>query len=144
MDRYNLEFMVLILTIRILVLFIEPLNPYWVSGFVDGEGSFMVSIQRDISYKHKERVKLNFSITQHTNNILLLYLLEFHFLCGGVHKGGRDGMSRYQTGSLSDINNIIIPFFDAYPLQGIKAMDYADFRKVAQMMASGFHRTSEG
>lgn len=30
---------------------------------------------------------------------------------------------------LSDITDKILPFFDKYPLQGSKALDYADFRK---------------
>lgn len=29
----------------------------------------------------------------------------------------------------SDITKIIIPFFDKYPLQGVKSLDYADFKK---------------
>ncbi len=31
----------------------------------------------------------------------------------------------------SDILNIIIPFFDKYTIQGLKSLDFADFKKVA-------------
>jgi len=37
-----------------------------------------------------------------------------------------------------------ISFFDKYPLQGIKAKDFEDFKKVANLMQSKAHLTQEG
>jgi len=44
----------------------------------------------------------------------------------------------------ADINANIIPFFDKYPLQGEKAKDFMDFKKVALLMQSKAHLTREG
>lgn len=38
-----------------------------------------------------------------------------------------------------DIINIIIPFFDKYPVQGVKSLDYSDFKKVANIMKNKEH-----
>jgi hypothetical protein len=46
--------------------------------------------------------------------------------------------------SLKDINNIIIPFFSKYPLQGVKLADYLDFCKVVELMKNKAHLTQEG
>ena len=44
----------------------------------------------------------------------------------------------------SDILNIIIPFFVKYPILGIKALDFADFCKVAELMKTKAHLTLDG
>lgn len=45
---------------------------------------------------------------------------------------------------LSDITEKIIPFFDKYPIVGAKALDYADFRKVSELMKVKAHLTKDG
>lgn len=38
----------------------------------------------------------------------------------------------------------IIPFFDKYPLQGVKALDYADFKRGAIIVKARGHLTKDG
>jgi hypothetical protein len=38
----------------------------------------------------------------------------------------------------------IIPFFDKYPLQGDKSLDYADFKRAAAIIKAKGHLTEEG
>jgi hypothetical protein len=40
--------------------------------------------------------------------------------------------------------DIIIPFFEKYPIQGIKSSDFPDFKKVAEILKNKEHLTSEG
>nr|AMX22321.1 hypothetical protein [Cryphonectria parasitica] len=40
--------------------------------------------------------------------------------------------------------NKIIPLFDKNPIQGVKALDYLDWRKVAFLMKEGLHLTEKG
>lgn len=49
-----------------------------------------------------------------------------------------------QITKISEIIDIIIPFFDKYPVFGIKSLDYADFKKVAFMVKSKEHLTQVG
>jgi len=53
-------------------------------------------------------------------------------------------MAKFQTGGLDDALNIIIPFFEKYPLLGNKSLDFQDYRTVALMMREGLHLTPEG
>ena len=40
--------------------------------------------------------------------------------------------------------NIIIPFFNKFPIIGVKALDFEDWCKVAKLMENKAHLTSEG
>jgi len=44
----------------------------------------------------------------------------------------------------SDILDIIIPFFLKYPIDGIKALDFSDFKQVADLLKNKEHLTPEG
>lgn len=43
-----------------------------------------------------------------------------------------------------DIENIIIPFFEKYPIFGIKSLDFSDFKKVSEIIKHKLPLTSEG
>ena len=45
---------------------------------------------------------------------------------------------------ISELMEVIIPFFEEYPIQGLKSLDFADFKKVALMVVSKEHLTIEG
>ena len=44
----------------------------------------------------------------------------------------------------SDIINIIIPFFEQYPIIGQKNLDFLDFKIVSELVKTKSHLTSEG
>ena len=44
----------------------------------------------------------------------------------------------------SDNYNIIIPFFSQYPIRGVKAKDFSDWVKAAELINKGEHLTTEG
>jgi len=46
--------------------------------------------------------------------------------------------------NIQDIGNIIIPFFDLYPVLGVKKMDYNDFKKIYNIILSKNHLNPEG
>lgn len=45
---------------------------------------------------------------------------------------------------ISEINQIAIPFFNEYPIIGIKHLDYLDWCRVANLIETGAHLTNEG
>ena len=49
-----------------------------------------------------------------------------------------------QIKSYSDIANIIIPFFDKYPVLGIKSLDFSDFKEVAHLIENREHLAEQG
>ena len=44
----------------------------------------------------------------------------------------------------TDITEVIIPFFNKYPIDGIKLNDYQDWCKIHKLMNEGLHLTLEG
>ena len=46
--------------------------------------------------------------------------------------------------NFTDISEKIIPFFDKYPIVGIKSLDFEDFKKVCNIVKSKKHLTPEG
>lgn len=50
----------------------------------------------------------------------------------------------FRVTKFNDIKNIIIPFFQKYQIHGFKALDFADFCKVAEMMNKREHLSAEG
>ena len=49
-----------------------------------------------------------------------------------------------QIKNFSDIYQKIIPFFDQYPILGVKRLDFADFKKVAEIVNNKEHLTEAG
>ena len=118
-------------------------SPFWMLGFVTGDGSFNVNIYNPAN---KPPVfYLNFQITQHIRYKLLLDSFIFYFNCGDVkfkdnEKRGVD----FRTRSLKNIVEYIIPFFTKYPLLEEKARQFTLFYEVAQIMIKKEHLTPAG
>jgi len=47
-----------------------------------------------------------------------------------------------QITKFSDIVNVIIPFFNLYPIAGTKSLDFKDFKKVCDIIKTKEHLTS--
>lgn len=52
--------------------------------------------------------------------------------------------SLLQIKNNSDIITKIIPFFDQYPILGIKSLDFSDFKKVAKLIKNKEHLNKSG
>src|SRR5579862_5274971 len=115
-------------TILFIMLFNPVIfDPWWVVGFIDGEACFHVSIVANNTMKLGFSVALEFSITQHVRDILLMrQFLEF-FGCGYIAKD-TDSKVQFRIRDRSDLSFYLFPFLDKYPLQSVKALDYADFK----------------
>ena len=63
----------------------SKLDPNFVSGFIDGEGSFSVTFIRDGSYKSGWQIKTSFSIGLHKKDLALLEELKIILVWEGFH-----------------------------------------------------------
>lgn len=114
----------------------------WLVGFVEGEGCFLVVIQKSKSKKKTYDINLRFTITQHNRDLELLQNLLNYLGCGKYYSSRNE--VTFITSCFSDIKSKIIPIFDKYPLLGTKKEDFKDFKKVAELMESKDHLTEEG
>jgi len=119
------------------------INPYWVSGFVDGEGTFYVGINRNDTMKVKFQVLPEFRIVQHERDIKLLYALKKYFGVGVV-RVNHDTRYELRVRSLEHINKFIIPHFDKYQLLTQKKFDFIKFKEIIKLMNENKHLSPEG
>lgn len=124
------------------------ITPEYIVGFVDGEGSFIISIRKRKD-KDKTQVSLTFSATQAVKRGRdILRQIQKYFDVGVVTKQKRTRQNhstiyKYQVQSFKDIFNVIIPFFDAHvPI--IKREDYGLWRTAAWLIKEKQHLTKEG
>ena len=88
------------------------------------------------------QVRLEFVLTQHSRDEQLMKSLIKYYDCGNIYKKGE--AFDLKVTKIDDIQNKIIPFFKKYPILGVKALDFADFCKVAELMKEKKHLTKEG
>lgn len=120
----------------------EVINPYWIAWFTEGEGSFMIHIQKHEECKTGKAVKLKFQITQHEKDKELLNLILMSFNCGTLISNNNSKV--FAVWKFEDVFNIIIPFFQNYSLQGNKKLNFLDFIKVAHLIKNKAHLIVEG
>ena len=124
------------------------LQPWYVSGFVDGEGSFHVALYRERDMKTGWKVIPEFHVSQRVSSKSILDALVGFFRCGYVKENHRtrpnDVTYVYVVRNRDDLTTRIIPFFHRYPLATEKAKDFQLFAEVVRSMNQGFHRTEDG
>jgi hypothetical protein len=125
------------------------LTPDYISGFVDGEGCFSVSIRPHptVRYGNGRRWLVGpvFQVYQHRYNERILELLRDDFGCGRIApKGPKSEVLTYSVYRRSDLESVIIPFFERYPLVSEKRHDFDKFREVVGLMQLKAHQSEEG
>lgn len=125
--------------------FKDILEPEWVAGFISGDGSFNIKTSSSISSKLSSRVQLRLGVGLNLRDKELIRgLIVFFNLEQGKHMHISNDSVHLEISKFTDIVNIIIPFFDKYPIQGIKSLDFADFKKVASIVEDKGHLTLNG
>ena len=94
----------------------------WVVGFVDGDGSFLITIDKKTNFK-----KYSFIVTQNERSIDVLYAFQKKFMCGFISSsGGRGNVYSYRVNNKEDLKKIILPFFKRNPPNTFSK--YRDFK----------------
>lgn len=119
-------------------------DPYWLVGFIEGEGCFFVDIFKSKTHKVGYQLKLKFQITQHSRDKELINSLEKYLGCGIIRDVVKRPACDFVVNKLLDIEQKIIALLIQCPLQGTKSLDFEDFLKVAQMMKNKDHLTLDG
>ena len=125
----------------------------WIVGFVDGEGSFLVTIFKSLQAKLRWQIFPEFNVSQSLKGKDLLHKLEDFFGCGHIYahnarnikQGKWDPLYKYCVRSRSELKEKIIPFFQKYSPKGIaKNNDFQRFVRVVEIMDRGEHLTNRG
>ena len=119
----------------------QTIDPDWLAGFTSAEGCFYINVQPSKT-KIGYRVILVFQLTQHSRDKKLMIRIIAYFNCGRIYKRGE--AIDYKITKLDDIINKIIPFFKKYQVRGVKALDFKDWVRAAELMKENKHLTPEG
>ena len=129
----------------------------WVAGFTSGDGSFYTKMTK---YKNTFHTGCIFKITLHQKETVILEGLYKYFSNYFKNISFSRVRAKYNSrtnkvisiskqnvsltiSNINDIGNIIIPFFDLYPVLGLKKKDYDDFKFIYKIIFSKKHLTSE-
>ncbi|MEK7595501.1 MAG: LAGLIDADG family homing endonuclease [Patescibacteria group bacterium] len=116
---------------------------YFLAGFVEGEGSFNVSLRKKNDYRVGWQVVLSFNVSQKDPS--LLFLLRDTLHCGIIKVRKLDNVHSYDVTKPSDIIDSVIPYFQKYALYSIsKKNNFMLFCEIADMMGKGKHLTQNG
>ncbi len=118
------------------------LSPDWVVGFVDGEGCFHVSINKQPEMKIRYQVLAEFVVVQHQRDAQILQALK-RFFKGGVVRVNHGDRLCFRVRKLETLAQVCL-FFQRHPLKTKKQVDFVKFRKVIDVMSSGEHLTIDG
>ena len=110
----------------------ERLHPWWIVGFVDGEGCFSVSRFRNKTCSSGYQVLYEFVVTQGKSSEKAMNAIKDYFNCGHVyinrrHDNHHEHLLRFCVRKQSDLKTVIIPFFRKYPLQSAKRAQFEVF-----------------
>ena len=127
----------------------ERLNPYWLTGFTDGEGCFSISIFKNKTLKFGYQVFPEFVLTQGARSLETLEKVKEFFGCGKIYENKRydnhrESLYKYCVRNKIDLLEKVCPFFNKYPLQTAKYNDFELFKQGLDIIRKGEHLTDKG
>jgi len=119
------------------------LNPWFITGFTDGEGSFIILILKNPKLKSGWECRVCFQIGLDVKDKGLLDRIQAFFGgVGKVHKGEKN-IYRYMVHKPKELM-ILVDHFDKYPLITQKRADFELFKKAVEILCNKEHLTIEG
>lgn len=122
----------------------SKLNPWFISGLIDAEGSFTLVICKNQKRKLGWRTDPKFQIGLHKRDLDLLYQIQQTLGgIGNIHKDKIRNRVIYSIDSIKDLTKLIV-HFDNYPLLTQKAADYILFKQAIDLLKNKVHLTQAG
>jgi hypothetical protein len=123
------------------------LEPNWLQGFIDGEGSFQIDIQKR-TFKNKTYNLINptLQIKQNNHDVALLSAIKEFFSAGYL----KPKYNIFDLPTVLNLNrtissywlsqsNKIIQFIDKFPLYTTKRLDYFDWKEIVNLKKNKIH-----
>lgn len=120
----------------------ERLDNSWIAGFVDGEGCFHVSINKQPKMSLGWQVLPEFRVVQHKRDEIVLNQMQKAFGCGQVVVNHGD-RKELRIRGLENLNSVV-KFFKVNPLKTTKRENFEIFAKIISLMNQGQHLNQKG
>jgi len=129
------------------------LNPYWISGFIDGEGCFAAYARLGKGKKDQQRnydLNISFELGLRLDDKKIVEKIKETLGCGYIniypptkkklisHPNDKPQI-RYTVRKIKDLALIIVPFFEKYPLQSKKARDFEIWKELVKFFYEKKH-----
>jgi len=128
---------------------IKKLHSQYIAGFIDGEGSFSVSIYKDEGMRNKIFIRPEFEIELRADDREILQRIQKTLGCGKIYECNYERYGwyphvKYKVSRLDEISEILIPFLEKWPLQAKKAKIFSYFKQIIRKRMNGEHLTEKG
>jgi hypothetical protein len=120
------------------------LDPWFVTGLAEGEGCFCVSFAKRQKMRMGLEVRPSFALSLNERDRSLLVDLQTYFGCGAIRHSRSDRTLKYESRSVDELIEHVVPHFERYPLRGSKAWSFAGFARVCRMVRQGDHLERDG
>jgi hypothetical protein len=110
-----------------------PLNPWFVTGFIDG--CFNIKVTKSSSNTIGWQIQARFIIEVNIKDIDLLYKIKA-FFDGVGSVTSKKSVARFAVYDLKNVTDVILKHFNNYPLQSAKQIDFALWKECINLILS--------
>lgn len=114
---------------------------HWLTGFAEGDGSFVISISKSPTHKTGYNIRLEFKIKQKDEDLLKGIL---DFLGGKTYYLKEEEIFYFHHSTSFKFAKNVADYFDTYQLNSSKLVRYLRWRKAYRMVQRKEHLTQEG
>ena len=118
------------------------INPNFLTGFADAEGSFVLSITKSNNVRSGWVIKPRFQIHLHKRDLFILEAIKNFLGVGKIYVQGEVSVE-YRVFSIKDLI-VVLDHFDKFPLISQKYGDYFLFKQAYLLLINREHLTPEG
>ncbi len=118
--------------------------PSYISGYFDGEGCFSVAIAPRPGMKLGWEIRPSASVSQNADRAEVVVAVHDYFGCGSVRPDPSDRTVKWESRSLRQLTERVLPHFRTYPLLSGKVVDLEALDEICGRMTAGEHLIREG
>lgn len=127
----------------------EKLHPQYVAGFIDGEGSFSISIGKHKTLRRGYEIRPEFEIELRKDDQEILERILVTIGIGRIYdcsyeRYGWFPHAKYKITSIWDLKEYLFPFLDTNQLIAKKRKSYLLFKQIVLMVCTKEHLSDEG
>ncbi len=112
----------------------------WLSGFTDGEGSFILPYTCNSKRGNHYTPSARFTINLRSDDAEILYIIQSFWGCGRVKLNGLTDKRNpnphmvFNVHDLASLQGIVVPHFDAFPLLAKKSRDFVIWKQAVALL----------
>ncbi len=118
--------------------------PSYISGYFDGEGCFSVAIAPRSTLRVGWEVRPSVSVSQNADRSEVVETIHDYFGCGTIRPDPSDATVKWESRSVHDLVNRVLPHFGNHPLQSGKRHDVVALETICRLMCRGRHLERTG